>query len=127
MLHGCVAYKYSSTWFILNSSSVEIAVRTVDGEQNAEERNFTLAPGKMRAVFAEQTVCAENFTPINDYSPGKIIPPSGLLPKLELWVGEKQLSPEIFVSENWDYFSSVYIEKYTLSLTDELIKEYLVE
>lgn len=127
-LQGCVAYKYSSTWFVRNSSATAtISVSTVDPDKGGDPRNFELAPGEMRAIYSERTVCAENFVPANNYSPGDILPLSELLPKLEFRIGGKQLSPDIRTSENWDYFASEYIEKYTLVIDDAMIGEYGTE
>lgn len=121
---GCVAYKYSSTWFIENASTHTITVRTVNPERDGEEVTYELKPKSQRAVFIETNKCAENFTPTNRYSPGQLLPPASLLSKFEIWVGEVRLPDDIRDCENWDYYASEYIEKYTLSITDELIHAY---
>lgn len=123
MFTGCVAYKYSSTFFVHNASGSTISVRTVS-DRDGEEISFNLPPSQKRAVYSETITCPENFTPSNKYTPGQTIPPAGLLPKLELWVDGQQLSPDIRTSENWDYFSSEYIENFTLSVTAEMIEYY---
>lgn len=123
-LSGCVAYKYSSTFFVVNGSSHSISVRTVEGGRDGDPRNFTLAPGELRAVYMESIKCPENFVPTNKYLPGELLPPAGLLGKLEFWIGSGQLPEEMRRNDEWDYFSSEYIEKFTLSITDTMIEYY---
>ncbi len=125
VLSGC-AYKYTTTFTVKNASSQTISVRVSEqGADNNGTIEFTLEPGRQRNIFTDSEKCPENYVPMDSYSDYTPLPPANDTKVLEIRVGGRKLSDDIRLRENWYYFSTDYMEKYTLSITDEIIDYYL--
>lgn len=123
LISGCVAYKYTSTFFVRNYSPGTITVKTIEGTEG-DPRNFDLPPMQQRSVHTESTRCPEGFVPIDKYTPEDPIPPLSMLGKLEIWVNGKQLDKDVCLRINWNRTETEYSEVYTLVIDEGLIERY---
>lgn len=125
-LSGC-AYKYDTIFAISNASEQTITVRVSDSKSHNGISEYTLEKGRQQIIFRESNKCPENYTPQDNFTDHDIIPPANRTAVLEILVDGKKLSDDIRLRAIWAYFSTDYMERYTLPITDEVISYYLEE
>ena len=125
VLSGC-AYKYTTTFTVKNASERTITVRVSEAGTDSGIIVFDLEPGRQRNILTDSNKCPENYVPMDSYNADQMLPPVNDTAVLEIWVEGKKLSDDVRLRGLWHYFSTDYAEKYTLSITEIVIKDYSV-
>ncbi len=123
-LFGC-AYKYTTTFIVRNISSQVVTVRVSEPGSDSEITEFSIEPGRQHNIFSGSDRCPENYIPMDTYTDDTMLPPTDDTAVLEIWVAGRKLSDDIRRREYWYYYSTDYMEKYTISISDEAISYFL--